>query len=104
MASVIVIPIIVVVIVGLSGYLIYKFLIYDMICKRNVIRILKKYNIPETPSQIIREYHRNRGKTLSTQEIQSMEKNYRQNEPEQFLAMYDSIRDYLKDKKKDNAA
>ena len=59
MASIIVIPIIVVAIVGLSGYLIYKFLIYDLLCKRNVSQILKKYNIPETPSQIIREYHRN---------------------------------------------
>lgn len=103
MASVIVIPIIVVAIVGLSGYLIYKFLIHDLMCKRKVTQILKKYNIPETPSQIIREYHRNKGKTLSTQEIQNMEKNYRQNEPEQFLAMYDSIRDYLKNKEKDNA-
>ena len=103
MASVIVIPIVVVAIVGLSGYLIYKFMIYDMMCKRSVNQNLKKYNIQESPSQIIREYHRSKGETLSNQQVQEMEKNYRQNEPEQFLAMYDFIRDNLKDDEKDSA-
>ncbi len=104
MASVLVIPIVVVVIVGLLGYLIYRFMVYDMLCKRNVGRILKKYNITKSPSQIIREYHESRGEHPSHKEIQSMEKNYRQNEPDQFLAMYDSIRDYSKNKEKGSAA
>ena len=48
--------------------------------------------------EIIKEYHENKGESLSHQEIQSLEKNYRQNEPEQFLAMYDAIRDNIKNK------
>ena len=96
MASVLVIPIIVVTIVGLLGYLIYKFLVYDIICKRNVSQTLKRYDIIETPSQIIKEYHRSQGKRLSDREIQNLEKHYRQNEPDEFLSMYDSIRDRSK--------
>ena len=98
MASVIVIPIIIVAIVGLSGYLVYRFFIYDLLCKRSVNQTLQKYNIKKTPSQIIKEYHNNKGEQVSHKEIQNLEKNYRQNEPEQFLAMYDAIRDDLKNK------
>ena len=98
MASVIVIPIIIVAIVGLSGYLVYRFLIYDLLCKRSVNQTLQKYNIKKTPSQIIKEYHNSRGEQVSHKEIQNLEKNYRQNEPEQFLAMYDAIRNNLKNK------
>ena len=100
MVSVIVIPIIVVIILGLSGYLIYRFCIYDMLCKRNVNQTLKKYNISKTPFQIIKEYHLSKGETLSTRHIRAMERDYRQNEPDQFLAMYDFIRDYSKEKKR----
>ena len=98
MASIIIIPIIIVAIIGLSGYLAYKFLIYDLYCKRSVNKSLQKYNIKKTPSQIIKEYYENKGEQISHQEIQNLEKNYRQNEPEQFLAMYDVIRDNQKDK------
>ena len=34
-----------------------------------------------------------KGESLSNQEISRLVKQYRQKEPEQFLAMYDSIRD-----------
>lgn len=98
MAAIIIIPILVVAIIGLSGYLAYRFLIYDLYCKRSVNQSLQKYNIKKTPSQIIKEYYENKGESISHQEIQNLEKNYRQNEPEQFLAMYDAIRDYQKDK------
>ncbi|MDF2421480.1 MAG: hypothetical protein OPY06_00520 [Nitrosopumilus sp.] len=98
MAPIIIIPILVVAIIGLSGYLAYRFLIYDLYCKRSVNRSLQKYNIKKTPSQIIKEYYENKGESISHQEIKNLEKNYRQNEPEQFLAMYDAIRDYQKDK------
>ena len=98
MASVIVIPILIVVIVGLSGYLIYRFFVFDMLCKRSVNQTLRKYNIKKTPSQIIKEYYDKKGENISYKEIQSLEKNYRQNEPEQFLAMYDTIRDSSKNK------
>lgn len=93
MVSIIIIPIIIVAIVGLSGYLVYRFILFDMICKRSVDKTLKKYNIKKTPSQIIKEYYENKGENKSPKEIQVIEKNYRQNEPEQFLAMYDAIRD-----------
>ena len=98
MAAIIIIPILVVAIIGLSGYLAYRFLIYDLYCKRSVNQSLQKYNIKKTQSQIIKEYYENKGESISHQEIQNLEKNYRQNEPEQFLAMYDAIRDYQKDK------
>ncbi|QLH05125.1 hypothetical protein C5F49_07175 [Nitrosopumilus oxyclinae] len=98
MAAIIIIPILVVAIIGLSSYLAYRFLIYDLICKRSVNQSLRKYNIKKTPSEIIKEYFENKGEKISHQEIQNLEKNYRQNEPEQFLAMYDAIRDYNKNK------
>ncbi len=98
MASIIIIPILVVAIVGLSGYLAYRFLIYDLYCKRSVNQSLRKYNIKKTPAQIIKEYYENKGEKITHQEIQNLEKNYRQNEPEQFLVMYDAIREQLKDR------
>ncbi|WP_371504023.1 hypothetical protein [Nitrosopumilus adriaticus] len=98
MAPIIIIPIIIVAIVGLSGYLVYRFLIYDLYCKRSVNQSLQKYNIKKTPSQIIKEYYENKGEKITPKEIQNLEKNYRQNEPEQFLAMYDAIRDAQKSK------
>ena len=100
MASVIVIPLIIVAIAGLSGYLAYKFLIYDLICKRNVSQTLHRFNIKKTPAQIIKEYYDFKGEEISNREIQSLEKNYRQNEPDQFLAMYDAVRDRIKNKEK----
>ncbi|NQV39515.1 MAG: hypothetical protein HQ505_03110 [Nitrosopumilus sp.] len=98
MAAIIIIPILVVAIIGLSGYLAYRFVIYDLYCKRSVNQSLRKYNIKKTPSQIIKEYYENKGESISHQEIRNLEKNYRQNEPEQFLTMYDAIREYQKDK------
>ena len=98
MASIIIIPIVIVAIVGLSGYLVYRFFIYDLLCKRSVNQTLQRYNIKKTPAQIIKEYYKIKGKKLSHEEIRNIEKNYRQNEPDQFLAMYDVIRDNLKNK------
>lgn len=96
MASIFIIPIIIVAIIGLSGYLAYRFVIFDLMCKRSVNNTLNKYNIKKTPSQIIKEYYEIKGEEISHKEIQNLEKNYRQNEPEQFLAMYDSIRENYK--------
>lgn len=96
MASVLVIPIVVVAIVGLSGYLVYRFLLFDFLCKRSVNQTLRKYNIKKTPSEIIEEYYQKKGEKKSHKEIQDIEKRYRQNEPEQFLVMYDSIRESTK--------
>jgi len=98
MVAIIIIPLLIVTIVGLSGYLVYRFLIYDLYCKRSVNQSLQKYNIKKTPSQIIKEYYDNKGEKITHQEIQNLEKNYRQNEPDQFIAMYDAIRDKSKNK------
>jgi len=98
MAAIIIIPLLIVTIAGLSGYLVYRFLIYDLYCKRSVNQALQKYNIKKTPSQIIKEYYDNKGEKITHQEIQNLEKNYRQNETDQFLTMYDSIRDKSKNK------
>jgi len=100
MASIIIIPILIVAIIGLSSYLVYKFLLHDILAKRSVNQTLQKYNIKKTPSEIIKEYYESKGEQISHQEIQNLEKNYRQNEPEQFLAMYDAIRDSTKNKEK----
>lgn len=93
MASLLVIPLVIVAIVGLSGYFIYRFLIFDWMCKRAVNRALLKYNIQKTPSQIIKEFYQNKGEKISHKEIETLEKNYRQNGPDEFLTMYDAIRD-----------
>ncbi len=70
-----------------------------MLAKRSISQTLQKYNIKKTPSQIIKEYYENKGESLSHEEIQKLEKNYRLNEPEQFLAMYDAIRENSKNDK-----
>ena len=99
-AAVIIIPILVVTVVGLSSYLVYKLFLQSFLSKRSINQTLEKYNIDKTPSQIIKEYYENKGEPLTHQEIEKLEKNYIKNEPEQFLAMYDSIRDNDKTKEK----
>ncbi len=93
MAAVFIIPVFIVAIVGLTGYLVYRFLIRGLYRKRSVVQTLRKYNIKKTPSQIIREYYDSRGEQISQKEVARLEKNYCQNEPEQFLTMYDATRD-----------
>ena len=96
MVSIFIIPLLIVIVSGLTGYLVYKFALYDWYCKRSVNKSLQKYNIKKTPSEIIKEYYANKGEQISQQEIKNLEKNYRQNEPDQFLTMYDAIRDNKK--------
>ena len=92
MVTPIVIPIVIVAIIGISVYAIYRFIIYDLICNKKVNETLRRYNIKKTQSQIIKEYHQSRGENISEKEISHLEKHYRQHEPEQFLAMYDAVR------------
>ena len=99
MVTVFIIPIFIVIIAGLAGYLVYRLVMYDFLCKRSVDQTLRRYNIKKTPSQIIKEYYSNRGEQISSKEVQKMEKNYRQHEPDQFLVMYDAIRDKSKTEK-----
>ena len=93
MVSAIIIPLAIVAVVGISGYLVYRFVLYDYFCKKSVNETLLKYNIKKTQFQIIKEYHEIKGKRISEKEISQLEKRYRQHEPEQFLIMYDAIRD-----------
>ena len=92
-ATAIIIPIAIVAVLGIGGYLVYKYVLYDAFCKSSVNRMLKRYEIPKTPSQIIREFYEKKGEPLPDSEIRKLEKVYRQTEPDQFLAMYDSIRE-----------
>ena len=99
MVTFLIIPIFIVIIVGLSGYLVYRFVLYDFLCKRSINQTLRKYNIKKTPAQIIKEYYINKGEQISQKDVQNIEKNYRQHEPDQFLTMYDAIRDKSKTEK-----
>jgi len=96
MVSAIIIPIAIVGILGIAGYLIYKFLIFDFLCNRSVNDTLKKYDIKKTQFQIIKDYQNQQGTLSSDSEIFRLAKQYRQKEPEQFLAMYDSTREKSK--------
>jgi len=98
MVAVIIIPLAIVAVVGIAAYLIYRFVLYDYWCNRSVNHTLLKYNIKKTQFQIIKEYHESKGEKISEKEIVQLEKHYRQHEPEQFLAMYDAIRDKSKTK------
>ena len=93
MIGAIIIPLAIVAIVGISGFLIYRFVLYDFMCKKSVNDSLRKYHIKKSQFQIVKEYHENKGEKISEKEISQLEKHYRQHEPEQFLAMYDAIRD-----------
>lgn len=92
MASPIIIPIVIVAAAGLAGYLIYRFVIYDAMCSRSIERTLQKYKIKKTQFQIVKEYYDDKGEAISDREIRALVKHYRQNEPDQFLVMYDAVR------------
>ncbi len=100
MVGAIIIPLAIVAIVGIASYLIYRFVIYDYLCNRSVNETLQKFNIKKTQFQIIEEYHSNKGEEISKKQVLQLQKRYRRHEPEQFLAMYDSIRDKSKTDKK----
>ena len=93
MAAVIIIPILIVVLIAASSYIVYALLLRDFLSKRSINKTLEKYNIKKSPFEIIKEYYEMKNESLSDQEIKKIEKKYRRNEPEQFLTMYDAIRD-----------
>jgi len=96
----IIIPLTIVAIVGIAGYLVYRFLLRDFLCNRSVNATLREFNIKKTQFQIIKEYHAFKGKEISDKEIAHLQKRYRQHEPDQFLSMYDSMRDKSDTEKK----
>ncbi len=93
MVAVLIIPLSIVAILGITGYLIYRYVILDFLKNKSVNDTLKKYNIKKTQFEIIKEYFENKGESISHQEISRLVKQYRHKEPEQFLAMYDSVRE-----------
>ncbi len=95
MLAVILIPLMISAVVGIIGYLTYRLVIFDLWCNYSVNSTLKKYSIKKTQYQIIKEFYDNKGDSISEKKISHLAKQYRQKEPEQFLAMYDSIRDKL---------
>ena len=95
-----IIPITLVAVLGISGYLVYRFLLNDFLCNRTVNGTLQEFNIKKTQFQIIKEYHELKGEEISDKEILHLQKRYRQREPDKFLSMYDSIRDKSDTEKK----
>ena len=96
MAFAIIIPITIVGILGLAGYLIYRFVIYDFMSNKSVNNTLRQYNIDKSQYEIVKEYYDNKGEPITKEEVNRLVRFYRQKEPEQFLAMYDSIREKSK--------
>ena len=96
MLALIIIPLMISATVGILGYLTYRLVIFDYLCDRSVNATLRKYDIKKTQFQIIKEYYENKGEIVSEKVISQLAKQYRQKEPEQFLTMYDSIRDKSK--------
>ncbi len=95
MLAVILIPLMISAVVGIIGYLTYRLVIFDYWCNYSVNSTLKKYSIQKTQFQIIKDFYDNKGESISEKKISQLAKQYRQKEPEQFLAMYDSVRDKL---------
>ena len=90
-----IIPITIVAILGISGYVIYKFVIFDILANSSINNTLKRYNIKKTQFEIIKEFNENKGEKLSDEEINRLAKRYRREEPDQFLSMYDNLRDKI---------
>ncbi|MEX1150603.1 MAG: hypothetical protein WEB28_00815 [Nitrosopumilaceae archaeon] len=96
MLALIIIPLMISATIGIIGYLTYRLVIFDYLCNRSVNATLQKYDIKKTQFQIIKEYYENKEESVSEKVISQLAKQYRQKQPEQFLAMYDSIRDKSK--------
>lgn len=96
MLALILIPLVISATIGILGYLTYRLVIFDYLCDRSVNTTLRKYDIKKTQFQIIKEYYEKKGELVSEKVISQLAKQYRQKEPEQFLTMYDSIRDKSK--------
>ena len=90
-----IIPISIVAILGVSAYLVYIYVIFDILANNAVNNTLKRYNIKKTQFEIIKEFNENKGEKLSDREINRLAKHYRRKEPDQFLAMYDNLRDKI---------
>ena len=73
--------------------MVYRYVIFDILANSSINNTLKRYNIKKTQYEIIKEFNEMKGETLSDGEIRRLAKHYRRNEPDQFLSMYDNLRD-----------
>ena len=88
-----IIPISIVAILGISGYLVYRYVIFDILANSSINNTLRRYNIKKTQYEIIKEFNEMKGETLSDGEIKRLAKHYRRNERDQFLSLFDNLRD-----------
>ena len=72
MAAVIIIPILIVVLIAASSYIVYALLLRDFLSKRSINQTLEKYNIKKSPFEIIKEYYEMKNESLSDQEIKKI--------------------------------
>jgi hypothetical protein len=93
MAFAVIIPVTIVGLLGIVGYLAYRYVIFDYLSNKSVNDTLRRYNIDKSQFDIVKEYYEHKGESIPIQEIHHLVKFYRQKEPEQFLAMYDSVRE-----------
>ena len=56
-----IIPISIVAILGISGYLVYRYVIFDILANNAVNSTLRRYNIKKSQHEIIREFNANKG-------------------------------------------
>ena len=66
-----IIPISIVAILGISGYLVYRFVIFDILANSSVNSTLKRYNIKKTQFEIIKEFNENKGENLSDAKLRT---------------------------------
>ena len=71
-----IIPISIVAILGISGYLVYRFVIFDILANNAVNNTLRRYNIKKTQFEIIKEFNENKGEHLSDSDINRLAKHY----------------------------
>ena len=71
-----IIPISIVAILGISGYLVYRYVIFDILANSTINNTLKKYNIKKTQFEIIKEFHENKGEKLTDGDIKRRTKVY----------------------------
>ena len=69
-----IIPISIVAILGISGYLVYRYVIFDILANNAVNSTLRRYNIKKSQQEIIREFNANKGENLTDAEINRLAK------------------------------
>ncbi|MFB5616724.1 MAG: hypothetical protein ACE5RS_06245, partial [Nitrosopumilus sp.] len=61
MVFAVIIPITIVGILGIAGYLIYRFVIFDYLSNKSVNNTLRRYRIDKSQFEIVKEYFEHKG-------------------------------------------